>query len=163
MAAHRLTVASSSILISSAVKKAPLRLTILSSHRIHCHLAPQIWKRSNSSAAGNPALEAPTGVRGSRQLSQVEPRLQMTFTCTADSCGHRSSHEFAKKSYEKGIVLVQCPSCKARHLIADHLGWFKESMEGGKLKNVEDILRTRGEKVKRGKVNFDGDIEIEGE
>jgi len=49
----------------------------------------------------------------------------MTFTCTADGCGHRSTHEFAKRSYTKGIVLVQCPSCKNRHLIADHIGWFK--------------------------------------
>jgi hypothetical protein len=38
----------------------------------------------------------------------------MTFTCTADGCGHRSTHEFSKKSYTKGIVLVQCPSCKNR-------------------------------------------------
>lgn len=52
----------------------------------------------------------------------------MTFTCTADACGHRSSHEFTKRSYTKGIVLVQCPSCKNRHLIADHLGWFKVSL-----------------------------------
>jgi protein import protein ZIM17 len=59
----------------------------------------------------------------------------MTFTCTAGAekdpaqppCGHRSTHEFAKRSYQKGIVIVQCPECKARHLIADHLGWFKVS------------------------------------
>lgn len=57
----------------------------------------------------------------------------MTFTCTAGPekeqppCGHRSTHEFNKRSYEKGIVLIQCPECKARHLIADHLGWFKVS------------------------------------
>lgn len=65
----------------------------------------------------------------------------MTFTCTVPDCGHRSTHEFAKRSYEKGIVLVQCPGCKnrsvlepnkaailiIRHLIADHLGWFKVS------------------------------------
>ena len=38
----------------------------------------------------------------------------MTFTCTANDCGHRSTHEFSKKSYQKGIVLVQCPSCKNR-------------------------------------------------
>ncbi len=64
----------------------------------------------------------------------------MTFTCTASDCGHRSTHEFSRRSYEKGIVLVQCPSCKnrcvpfpylkrlsptiCRHLVADHLGWF---------------------------------------
>lgn len=49
----------------------------------------------------------------------------LTFTCTANDCGHRSTHEFTKRSYTRGIVLVQCPECKNRHLIADHLGWFK--------------------------------------
>ncbi|ORX38514.1 DNL zinc finger-domain-containing protein [Kockovaella imperatae] len=103
----------------------------------------------------------------------------MTFTCTHDDCGHRSTHEFARRSYERGLVLVQCPECKARHLIADHIGWFKvsqsphrcfrwkmtnhyvlqESTEEGKLKTVEDLLRAKGEKIKKGKVNFDGDIE----
>lgn len=32
-------------------------------------------------------------------------------------CGHRSTHEFSRVSYEKGIVLIECPSCKNRHLI----------------------------------------------
>ncbi|TXT08595.1 hypothetical protein VHUM_02723 [Vanrija humicola] len=83
----------------------------------------------------------------------------MTFTCTHNDCGHRSTHEFAKKSYEKGVVIVQCPECKARHLIADHLGWFKEVTDGGKLKTVEDLVREKGEKVTKGRVNMDGDIE----
>ncbi len=39
-----------------------------------------------------------------------------------------------------------------RHLIADHIGWFKETdgTDGGKLKNVEDFMKARGEKVIRG-------------
>lgn len=48
-----------------------------------------------------------------------------------------------------------------RHLIADHLGWFKESTEEGKLRTVEDILRARGEKVKRGRIFGEGgDVEV---
>ena len=31
---------------------------------------------------------------------------------------------FNKSSYERGMVLVTCPGCLSRHLIADHLGWF---------------------------------------
>ncbi|EEB97077.1 hypothetical protein MPER_03678, partial [Moniliophthora perniciosa FA553] len=46
------------------------------------------------------------------------------------------------------------------HLIADHLGWFKESTEDGKLRTIEDLLRAKGEKVRRGTLGADGDIEI---
>lgn len=65
-------------------------------------------------------------------IGKINRRLQITFTCTADiplneiieieneetkPCGHRSTHEFSRVSYEKGIVLIECPGCKNRHLI----------------------------------------------
>ncbi|KZT09819.1 zf-DNL-domain-containing protein [Laetiporus sulphureus 93-53] len=89
----------------------------------------------------------------------IEPRLSLTFTCTVTTCGTRSSHQFTRRSYEKGIVIVQCPGCKNRHLIADHLGWFKESTEDGKMKTVEDLVRAKGEKVRRGVLLEDGVVE----
>jgi protein import protein ZIM17 len=46
-----------------------------------------------------------------------------------------------------------------RHLIADHLGWFKESTKDGKLRTVEDIVKERGEKVQKGRLTFGGDVE----
>ncbi|KAF7289434.1 DNL-type domain-containing protein [Mycena chlorophos] len=84
----------------------------------------------------------------------IVPRLSITFTCTANNCGERSTHQFTKQAYEHGIVLVQCPKCDVRHLIADHIGWFKESTEEGKLRTVEDLLRARGEAVTRGTVEY---------
>jgi len=39
----------------------------------------------------------------------------------------------------------------------------KESMEDGKLKTVEDLLKAKGEKIRKGRVNMDGTIEYEGE
>jgi len=87
------------------------------------------------------------------------PRLQMTFTCTVENCGTRSTHQFTKHAYEKGIVLIQCPGCHNRHLIADHLGWFKESTEEGRLRTVEDLLRARGESVTRGRLDAGGVVE----
>jgi hypothetical protein len=45
-----------------------------------------------------------------------------------------------------------------RHLIADHLGWFKDSTDNGRMATVEDILRERGEEITRGTVP----IEIQG-
>ncbi|ORY35577.1 DNL zinc finger-domain-containing protein [Naematelia encephala] len=113
------------------------------------------------------AIEAPSSDSKlnskSQPIAQLEPRLSLTFTCTHNECNHRSTHEFTKRSYTNGIVIVQCPECKARHLIADHLGWFKESTEEGKLKTIEDLLRAKGEKVRKGRIGMDGDIEIEGE
>lgn len=48
------------------------------------------------------------------QEKPPEPRLSLTFTCSVPDCSHRSTHEFSKASYEKGVVLVQCPNCKNR-------------------------------------------------
>ncbi|KAG8957123.1 hypothetical protein FRC03_010516 [Tulasnella sp. 419] len=98
-----------------------------------------------------------------------EPKLALTFTCTANNeltknvqCNHRSSHQFTKRAYTKGLVIIQCPSCKNRHLIADHIGWFKETQGtgDGSLKTIEDIMRSRGEDVRKGygMVGEDGNI-----
>ncbi|KAI6044474.1 DNL zinc finger-domain-containing protein [Pisolithus marmoratus] len=94
-------------------------------------------------------------------VDRPEPRLLIAFTCTVEKCNHRSAHSFTKRAYASGVVIIQCPSCKNRHLIADNLGWFKDTMEAGKLKNIEDILRARGESVRRAKLDsIDGDIEF---
>ena len=45
---------------------------------------------------------------------KMVPKLSITFTCTVSGCGERSTHQFTKQAYEKGIVLVQCPGCKNR-------------------------------------------------
>ena len=47
-------------------------------------------------------------------LEPPEPKLSLEFTCTVEGCGHRSKHQFTKRSYTSGIVLVQCPGCKNR-------------------------------------------------
>ncbi|THH13689.1 hypothetical protein EW146_g6560 [Bondarzewia mesenterica] len=116
-----------------------------------------------NSSASSASSSQPSGLTTSQSipLESLEPRLllSLTFTCTVPNCGERSTHQFTKQAYEKGIVLVECPGCKNRHLIADHLGWFKESTEGGKLRTVEDLVRARGEKVRRGSLGAGGDIE----
>jgi len=114
----------------------------------------RVLKRYNSKPASLSPTENGTGIR-------IEPRLSITFTCQAPGCDQRSTHQFSKASYEKGIVIIQCPHCKNRHLIADHLGWFKdqEGTQGGKLRTIEDFMREKGEKVRMGKMNADGVVE----
>ncbi|GAA5841897.1 hypothetical protein JCM9279_003146 [Rhodotorula babjevae] len=99
-------------------------------------------------------------------IGAIDRRLRITFTCTASlppdntPCGHRSSHEFSKRSYDKGVVIVQCPGCENRHLIADHLHWFHSTPSPAhptglpfdpsvpkQPRTVEDLLREKGEEV----------------
>ncbi|KAE8215038.1 hypothetical protein CF327_g1663 [Tilletia walkeri] len=99
----------------------------------------------------------------SQPIGEIKPRLSLTFTCTVTDCGHRSTHEFSKQAYTRGIVLVKCPGCNNRHLIADHLGWFTET--AGEPRTVEEMVRAKGGEVKRGFKYSDGQgghaIEIE--
>ncbi|KAL4066175.1 DNL zinc finger-domain-containing protein [Scleroderma yunnanense] len=115
-----------------------------------------------SEEATNPSIpNKPLASSNQAHVERPEPRLLIAFTCTVENCNHRSAHSFTKRAYAHGIVIIQCPSCKNRHLIADNLGWFKDSMEDGKLKNIEDILSARGENVSKAKLDsIDGDIEF---
>ncbi|TNY18227.1 DNL zinc finger-domain-containing protein [Rhodotorula diobovata] len=131
-------------------------------------------------------LNSPTGT----PIGQLDRRLRITFTCTAPApspddgdgeggagkqCGHRSSHEFSKRSYDKGVVIVQCPGCNNRHLIADHLHWFSQTpspshptgqpIGAERPRTVEDLLAEKGESVRRGSIADGGEFagEREGE
>lgn len=73
-------------------------------------------------------------------LQVDNPQLMIAFTCK--KCDTRSSHTFSKQSYTKGSVLIQCPGCKGRHLIADNLNIFRDNKV-----NLEDILRAQGDSV----------------
>lgn len=80
-----------------------------------------------------------------------QPHYELTFTCRP--CGHRSRHAVSKQGYHHGSVLIACPGCRNRHVISDHLRIF-----GDKAMTVEDLLRERGELVKRG--TLDEDLEF---
>ncbi|KAL8757784.1 MAG: hypothetical protein Q9184_004122 [Pyrenodesmia sp. 2 TL-2023] len=83
-----------------------------------------------------------------------QPQYQLTFTCKP--CSNRSTHAISKHGYHKGSVLVACPCCKNRHVVSDHLKIFSD-----KRTTLEDIMREKGELVKRGRVGVDGeDVEF---
>merc|ERR1712098_604074 len=56
------------------------------------------------------------------KLANITPKLAISYKCKV--CGTQNVQSFSRKSYEKGIVIVQCEGCKNNHLIADNLGWF---------------------------------------
>ena len=156
-------------------------LTLLSLPRSRLPLTVRHSSSDVPSGSGS-ALSTAASDSQTARSDPNEPRLSLTFTCTAADCNTRSTHQFTKRAYEKGIVLIECPGCKIRyvprssvastsygraspltiqrHLIADNLGWFKDSTEDGKLRNVEDLLRARGETISRGRLNPDGSIEV---
>lgn len=55
---------------------------------------------------------------GQAPIGEVEPKLRMSLTCAVPGCGTRSSHEFTKRSYTRGVVIVQCPGCQNRYVRA---------------------------------------------
>ncbi|KAH6691524.1 DNL zinc finger protein [Plectosphaerella plurivora] len=84
---------------------------------------------------------------------ESQPHYRLSFTCAP--CSARSTHNISKQGYHHGSVLVTCPSCRNRHVISDHLNIF-----GDKKVTIEDILREKGQLVKKGTLGEDGDIEF---
>lgn len=98
--------------------------------RIAPALLPLERVRYHSSNAKNTTAE----------LKVDKPQLMIAFTCK--KCDTRSSHVFSKQAYQSGTVLIQCPGCKNRHLIADNLKIFRDNKV-----NLEDLLKEKGQSV----------------
>ncbi|CEP62412.1 Zim17p LALA0_S05e05072g [Lachancea lanzarotensis] len=95
---------------------------------------------SNSTIQRN---EAPQGLAAAAKAAAVKtdkPAMMIAFTCK--KCNTRSSHTMSKQAYTGGTVLIQCPGCKSRHLIADHLKIFSDDHI-----TIQDILSAKGESV----------------
>lgn len=63
----------------------------------------------------------------------------MVFTCS--KCNTRAAKAFSKKSYQEGVVIVDCPGCHSKHLIADHLGWFGQKGAGHRGAGDEALVK----------------------
>ncbi|KAJ4375195.1 hypothetical protein N0V83_002280 [Neocucurbitaria cava] len=105
--------------------------------------------RFESSAASPVSTAAPE----SRLDRDQVPSYELTFTCNV--CKTRSSHRLSKQGYHHGTVLISCPDCKNRHLISDHLKIFSD-----KSVTIEDLMREKGNLVKKGSLSAEGDVEF---
>lgn len=72
-------------------------------------------------------------------------KIIIGFTCK--QCSTRTHHKMSKNAYKRGVVLIECPGCSNRHLIADNLGWFSDSP--GVSVNVETMSTSQGVQVAR--------------
>lgn len=96
----------------------------------------------------------------------------MTFTCRV--CVDRSTHRITKQGYHHGTILITCPGCKNRHLISDHLKVFadrrvvsqhfhtdgRHQIFSDKGITIEDILKDKGQLLKKGSLGSEGDVEF---
>ncbi|CAK3909558.1 related to mitochondrial import Zim17 [Lecanosticta acicola] len=83
----------------------------------------------------------------------LSPAYQLWFTCK--KCLERSGHTISKQAYHFGTCLIECPKCKGRHLISDNLKIFGD----GKV-TLEEIARQHGEKLRKGRLGAEGDVEF---
>ncbi|KAJ1660351.1 hypothetical protein IWQ61_000721 [Dispira simplex] len=81
---------------------------------------------------------APSG----QTIGKTPPKLFLRFTCKV--CNNQNQKLISKQAYTEGVVLVQCDHCQNRHLIADNMGWFRDSSV-----NLEDLMKEKGEIVRR--------------
>lgn len=111
----------------------------------------------NESTASPSTFQAPSASTTSAPESRLDrdqvPAYEMTFTCK--KCQTRSSHRVSKQGYYHGTVLITCPGCKNRHLISDHLKIFSD-----KPVTIEDLMREKGQLVRRGSLSTEGDVEF---
>ncbi|CAC9493866.1 DNL zinc finger containing protein [Leishmania donovani] len=104
------------------------------------HLSPEDQQRIIA------ALQAPekekSSVMGGAGIGPADGDMVAAFTC--GPCDYRMVKRFSKHAYTKGIVIVECPNCRAKHLLADNLGWMEDTAT-----NIEDILKAKGESFVR--------------
>jgi hypothetical protein len=97
-------------------------------------LPESITAPSTASPPTQSAEKLPAG-----HIDFTKRQLLMMYTC--GKCEVRSAKAFSKVAYTQGVVIVECPGCRARHLIADNLGWF------GTKGTIEEFAKERGETI----------------
>ncbi|KAF2670877.1 zf-DNL-domain-containing protein [Microthyrium microscopicum] len=115
--------------------------------------------RNNRDHSGHQSFMAEVDVELLRKLPpepegrERVPSYALVFTCK--KCSTRSAHRITKQGYKHGTVLIKCPGCKNRHLIADNLKIFSDTTV-----NLETIMKEKGEMIQKLSLTKEGDLEF---
>eukprot|EP00933_Yihiella_yeosuensis_P083212 TRINITY_DN97402_c0_g1_i1.p1 TRINITY_DN97402_c0_g1~~TRINITY_DN97402_c0_g1_i1.p1 ORF type:complete len:223 (-),score=46.24 TRINITY_DN97402_c0_g1_i1:32-634(-) len=127
-------------------------------HRYFCANSKASDSSSSSSSAGKKGETSAQSleelikeIASEKELpgTRAEDAYAIAYTC--GKCNGRSAKKISKRAYHHGVVIITCPFCKNRHLIADRLGWFEE---GGT--DIEKMMKEKGEEVRTGVFGFGG-------
>ena len=155
MATHRIASLKQLICPHFRFTKAPQLWTITTLGR-QARSFPPLAKFRLQSSQSWPASTVPTtneaSVKPSAQRQRQEPSYLLRFTCKP--CLNTSTHTISKHGYHHGTVLITCPNCKQRHIMADHLKIFSDENI-----TIEDIMKRKGTAVSRGTLDANGDVE----
>ena len=119
--------------------------------------------RGNSSSSSSSSSD-------DNATGEKKKELYMVFTC--NKCETRSTKGFSKRAYNYGVVIVTCPGCESKHVVADRLGWFGEKGDVGDFikekteregSNAGDFSAEQEERatMMRAKIEADGTLEFD--
>jgi len=146
----------------ASVPRLPRRLPTTPVRAAHTIPRPSAAPPSTTGALAPTRPDKDPEASGAAAGATAPPRYELTFTCVP--CGARSAHTITKQAYHHGSVLVACPSCRNRHVIADHLRIFSsDGGPGAPAATGEGLLARRDGApplVRRGTLGGDGDVEF---
>lgn len=134
----------------------------------------------SASAPSSAVAHSPDYPSNTQSPPEKAPSYEITFTCKP--CKRRSTHNITKLGYHKGSILITCPECSNRHVISDHLkvrfsilrvvyaktkglkcmnaDKRQQQIFGDQSLTIEDLMRQKGQLVKRGTLSGKGDVEF---
>ncbi|KAK9244537.1 DNL zinc finger-domain-containing protein [Lipomyces tetrasporus] len=119
----------------------------------HTHANGEVCAHDHSHSHSQSVPHDPSYREVARAKIPIDrPTYNITLTCKV--CKNRSSHFMSHQAYHHGTVLVKCPGCNNRHLIADHLKIFSDTRI-----TIEDIIAKDGAVIRKGTVaEYRGEI-----
>ena len=144
---------------SPAASASAARGCVFRGNSLHRHSCSS-WRPFTTSDGGGGGGEG-----GGGEQKKKKKELYMAFTC--GKCETRSIKGFSKRAYHFGVVVVTCPGCERKHVVADRLGWFGEKGDAGDFIQEKEKKKKGGKEeeekatMMRAKIEADGTLEFD--